>query len=182
VKKRKRKTTDIFERRYIRLGLGLFILIATVLLLLNMKKVLHPAEIVLYWMINATINSEFLLITTTNLKLISFLPDSYTAMAVLINYLFLFPMITLYSLTLFIEMDSIKKRIILFFATVFLHSLFFYLCKWIALLDYDHKTYYWITVYWGAVLIGNLFILVGYRRLLKRAGIIYGLPSTAKKL
>lgn len=166
----------------IRLGLGLFILIATFLLLLNRKNVLHPAEIVLYWMINATINSEFLLISSTNLELINFLPDSYTAITVLTNYLYLFPMITLSSLTLFIKLESIKKKILLFLAMVFIHSLFFFLYKWIALLDYDHRTYYWIPVYWGAVLIGNMFILVGYRRLLKRAGITYGIPSTAKKL
>lgn len=154
------------------LVLILYILAATILLLINMNKVLHPVEIVLYWMINAMINEEFILITIANLKVIKMPNEPIPAITLLISKIYLMLMLSLCFLTYFLIFQTTISRIILISISVLVHTSCLYINEWLGLVNLIHWSYDLTIIFWGAVLFVNLFLLFGYRKLLRRVGIV----------
>ncbi|KKI93842.1 hypothetical protein WQ54_01965 [Bacillus sp. SA1-12] len=164
------------------LVLCLSIFIASILFILILNKELHPTEIVLYWMINAMINEEFLLIFIINLKMMHMANNLSSVFTVIIGTIYLMPMLTLSFLLYFIKFQSIISRFFLILVSLFIHSSCIYISERIGLLTNVQWEYSYTLFYWGAALLVNVMLLLGYRRLLRRAGIFNESYNTAKKL
>ncbi len=164
------------------LVLTLTLLLATILLLINWNKALHPVEIVLNWMVNAMINEVFILITIVNLDLIQLSNKPVSAITVIIGKIYLVPMITLCFLTLFINLKSTPIKFVLFIISLLIHLTCLYLGEWLGLLKMLHWSYYTSILFYMIILWFNLLVVFSYRKLLVRAGIMNGSINIPKKL
>lgn len=164
------------------LVLTLTLLLATILLLINWNKALHPVEIVLNWMVNAMINEVFILITIVNLDLIQLSNKPISAITFLIGNIYLMPMLTLCFLSLFISLKSTWMRMALFMISLLIHGSCLYVGYGLGLVKLVYWSYYPSILYWAVILCLNVFIVFSYRKLLVRAGIMNGSINISKKL
>lgn len=165
-----------------RMILILFIIVAISLFILNIKSAVLPVEIALCWMINAMINELFILVTVANLKVINISEELTSALSIIIGMTFLIPMFTLFSVIYFLKVRSIIGKTIIFILSFFAHNTIPYVFERFRLVNISDLSLIFPFIYWGAALIINIILFMGYRKVLTRAGIMYESITSSKKL
>lgn len=159
-----------------------FIIVAISLFILNIKSGVLPVEIALCWMINAMINELFILVTVANLKVINISEELTSALSIIIGMTFLIPMFTLFSVIYFLKVRSLIGKTVIFILSFFALSTNPYIFERFRLVNISHLSLNFTSIYWGIALIINIVLLMGYRKVLMRAGIMYESITSSKKL
>lgn len=162
--------------------LTFFIIVAISLFILIIKSGVHSVEIALCWMINAMINELFILVTVANLKVINISEELTSALTIIVGMTFLIPMLTLFSVIYFLKIRSILGKTVIFILSLFTHSTIPYVFEMFRLVNISHLSLSFTYSYWGAALIVNIILLIGYRKVLTRAGVMYESFTSSKKL
>ncbi|MBD8069437.1 hypothetical protein [Bacillus sp. PS06] len=157
-------------------------LMATLFLIINLKSKLLPIEVIFYWLVNAMLSYQIVFIVVTNLEWIKFTENDISAITFIMNFIYLFPMLTLFFLSLLINSHSTMNRILIMVAALLLHTLLIHMGNVIELYDLHKVKMYHTLIYWIIVFLGNLGLLRGYRRMLRRAGVLYGNSHHAKEV
>lgn len=159
-----------------------FIIVAISLFILIIKSGVHPVEIALCWMINAMINELFILVTVANLKVINISEELTSALTIIVGMTVLIPMLTLFSIIYFLKVRSIIGKTVIFILSLFAHSTNPYVFERFRLVNISHLSLSFTYSYWGVALIVNIILLMGYRKVLTRAGVMYESFTSSKKL